>query len=559
MNPFQHDLQAGLVSKPFFDKVDKYWARRSRILIVLDGRLAVLPDVQPVIGQEFVYSHAFGIPRAILELKNFHAGFSSFVVTVATRDGDGSAKPGFDISGLRFTAELLSSYDQVWLFGIWPDNQKPDSLDPADDALIEQPMNNALANAELAALAQWMDGGGGVFATGDHHLLGASMCYRVPRVAAMRAWTIADHVTTKDMTTRHETTRPANFLQSMGVVEIDYPNEEDGVPQSIEWVPFGPPWPFSRPHPLLSHPTLGPINVLPDHMHEGKCFDFKDPAWFTVKRELSFDFGGYSNQHFPTVNGIRPLPTVVAWGETPPSPPLKYHAGPQYYHQFPMIAAYDGQAAGLGRVVVDSTWHHWFDLNLSGILERADNSGDRTAIDKILRYYVNVGIYLASPSWRLGMLLGWIKAEQFKYFGRQAIDPSASAAELGRQAWPHLQRVLGESVLSDLIQGLLADDRSWRALIELLSKDDKAKRFLAVEDVEHAVVGAIIHWAYSDADELRSQISKKAVIEDSPLLQELEKGSIVAARRAVPAALREHHAALREAANSVEQLVKPDR
>jgi hypothetical protein len=558
MNPFQHDLESGLVSKSFFDLVDKYWARRSRILILLDGRLAVLPDVQPVIGQEFVYSHAFGIPRAIQELKNFHAGFSAFVVTVATRDGDGSAKPGFDITGLRFSPELLSSYDQVWLFGIWPDNKKPNSLDPADDALIELPTNNALADDELAALARWMDGGGGVFATGDHHLLGASMAYKVPRVAVMRAWTIADHVTTKDSTTRHETTRPRTYFQSIGWSTIDYPNEEDGVPQTIEWVPFGYSWPF-RPHPLLSHPTLGPINVLPDHMHEGKCFDFRDPAWFTTKRDLSFDFGGYSNQHFPTVNGVRPLPTVVAWGETPPSPPLRYAAGPQVYHQFPLIAAYDGQTANLGRVVVDSTWHHWFDLNLSGILQRADNTGDRTTIDKILRYYVNVGIYLASPSWRLGMTLGWIKAEQFKYFGREAIDPSADATELGRQAWPHLERVLGESTLADLIDGLLNDEALWQSVKEVQSSDGEAKRFLPMRELEYAVLGALIQSAYSDGDELRAQISEHATIETSPLLKDLEARATAGARAALPVALSEHHAALRDAERAIANLVSPHR
>ena len=33
-----------------------------------------------------------------------------------------------------------------------------------------------MTDGELKVLAEWMDAGGGVFATGDHAYLGASMC-----------------------------------------------------------------------------------------------------------------------------------------------------------------------------------------------------------------------------------------------------------------------------------------------------------------------------------------------------------------------------------------------
>jgi hypothetical protein len=36
------------------------------------------------------------------------------------------------------------------------------------------------------------------------------------------------------------------------------------------------------------------------------------------------------------------------------------------------VGAYDGKRAGVGRVVVDSTWHHFFDINLIG-----DNAANR--------------------------------------------------------------------------------------------------------------------------------------------------------------------------------------
>ena len=40
----------------------------------------------------------------------------------------------------------------------------------------------------LAVLTQFMQAGGGVFATGDHENLGAALCARIPRVRAMRLW-----------------------------------------------------------------------------------------------------------------------------------------------------------------------------------------------------------------------------------------------------------------------------------------------------------------------------------------------------------------------------------
>jgi hypothetical protein len=36
-------------------------------------------------------------------------------------------------------------------------------------------------------------------------------------------------------------------------------------------------------------------------------------------------------------------------------------------HCFPSIAVFDGHAGGVGRIVVDSTWHHFVNTNLNGI------------------------------------------------------------------------------------------------------------------------------------------------------------------------------------------------
>lgn len=558
----------GLFTKEFAAAVEKFWARRSRILILVDGVIRVLPDSAPRIGQEFVDpSSAFGISAAIATVKNFSSGFSSFVVTVATRNGTGAPILGFDITGFRFSDAALVSFDQVWLFGYNPGNVRANSLDPADDALIERGLNpydepvNALSDEELAALARWMDRGGGVFAAGDHHLLGASMCHKVPRVSTMRRWTIADGVSTRDGTTRFDTERPATPAQvagtaSIGVLEAE---EKDPVPQRTEWVRYSSPAPLvTRPHPLLCHPTLGPINILPDHMHEGLCYDFNAYSWQSEKRDLSFTFSGYANQHYPTVGGKRPLPEVVSWGTTLAAPPLRFASGDQPYRRFPQIAVYDGQAIGIGRVVVDSTWHHWFDMNLEGLERRARETGDRRDIDRILRYFSNVGIYLASPEWRAGQTLGWLKDVQLSYFGQEQIDLSAPTIDLGRTTSPHLGAELDACWVTEFVLDQIrqVEGRVWLWLKDKIEKPHPGGCRAPFELFESAVLGEVVRAAYSDMGDLRSQLAKDGRISRSSLFDDLYSFLAKATLRGLKAAIDFHAKDLQD---GVEELARLER
>jgi hypothetical protein len=81
---------------------------------------------------------------------------------------------------------------------------------------------------------------------------------------------------------------------------------------------------------------------------------------------------------------------VIAWVNTLPDPPWNHEKQDQPARHFPAIGVYDGHGIEHGRVLVDSTWHHWFDMNLAQ-LEAADNSDFR----KIRRYFQNVAIWLA--------------------------------------------------------------------------------------------------------------------------------------------------------------------
>jgi hypothetical protein len=136
--------------------------------------------------------------------------------------------------------------------------------------------------AEVAAIEEYMEGGGGVFATGDHGSLGRGMCSSIPRVQNMRLWasTSADNAVDEVSMSggrRNDTNRPG----AGQVVSNAFNNQSDNIPQTIAVRTFG----SGLPHPLLSvKKSLRPsgiIDIMPDHPHEGRMCP--EETVFTVK------------------------------------------------------------------------------------------------------------------------------------------------------------------------------------------------------------------------------------------------------------------------------------
>jgi hypothetical protein len=295
-----------------------------------------------------------------------------FEVTKAHRQND----PTADLNGFRFDAHDLSQYSQIWLFGV-------------------ERTGDPLSQSELKMLAEFMDGDGGVFATGDHENLGLAMCGEVPRVGSMRRWHWPDpgpngEPVAPDQTgsERHDTVMDVEPM-TPGLQG----DQSDKVPQPIR------PRFYSRkvgggiihqvhtfPHPILCGPD-GVIKFLPDHMHEGLC---EVPADLTN----SFSFAGYTAEEYPSPNGVQERPEVIAWATTRNTDNA----------EFGVLAAYDGHQAGVGRVVVDATWHHWFNINLMGFVAATTPTNpafDPLVVPKweaIKAYFRNVAIWLARPT-----------------------------------------------------------------------------------------------------------------------------------------------------------------
>jgi hypothetical protein len=183
---------------------------------------------------------------------------------------------------------------------------------------------------------------------------------------------------------------------------------------------------------------------MPDHPHEGECFDTA-PGNFQVDISSTTDY--------PTKAGVRPLPQVIAYGHTLPDPPYwqakrNTHAGQSMpAKRFPMISVYDGQRIGLGRVVVDSTWHHWMGMNIDTLASAAAApaaSAEAVANwEKVREYFVNIAIWLATAHQRRCMTKFYLTASHFAYVGLEEFKLSDSLLERGTVLSRHLQRQMG--------------------------------------------------------------------------------------------------------------------
>jgi hypothetical protein len=430
-------------------RVPWLWGTRIKILFVIDG---------PRINEEHGASD-FGLGQVIDTLRdNSFAWWVRFSVTVVDRDEPASfrfTQDGFDIDG----------FDQVWFFGDWPAFE---ANDPANgDEIIQKEEYAPLGEDELRIVAEWMERGGGVFATGDHSLLGASMCSRIPRVRRMRKWTRAQGVPSFADEDRHETLVHFSQTGLMG-------QEGDRWPQRILPVyrDRGPFFYQPFPHPLLCGRT-GVIDHFPDHMHEGSVIEDED-----VQLDDPLGIPGYNADEFPSAPaGLRPRPEVIAHGlTTSPDAQTKL---------FGLLGVYDGDPVGLGRVVVDSTWHHWFSTNLVGFQAEAPGFYAR-----MQDYYRNVALWLSTPDQRASMLFA---ATWGVLVGVHpgAFDRVLGIWGLGERVLDVIGRTATQCIVAELVATVIVIRQFPTSQSPRPEKQRPARLQLPISRVSEAVVGGI--------------------------------------------------------------------
>jgi hypothetical protein len=385
------ERQEMLIAHPFFDDIFKDNSKTEiRILIVADGSIAF--------DERF-----FGLSELINKaLRPSAMPWEKLTIVTAHRSPDDTTSdfPGFRFDDIKRPFNI-KEYDQVWLFGHHGKG--------ASDAIKKD-------SAELKALTDFMNAGGGVFATGDHWDLGAAMCGELPRVRKMRKWLFfeKDIPEGQKAPDTEDSTRIDTLREG---VDPGYQSDDqsDYVPQEI--------YPTFRvsnscatePHYLLSY-GRDVINVLPDHMHEGECL-------VPTKLDTTYECDGKKFDEFPpsTISGQRVPPEAVAVAVSAggyfSAYPIVTPVEPRSYYA---ITAYDGhlvhkvvnglpEGIGIGRVVVDATFHHFVNINLNGAGSSNpqkkglyDSDGNPTKEYRAIKqYYRNILTWLCPPHLKL--------------------------------------------------------------------------------------------------------------------------------------------------------------
>lgn len=407
---------------------------------------------------------------------------------------DNGAPTPADLENFRFSQGSLADFDEVWLIGYGSTRLDQANLTPAQIASVPD-------ETELAALATFMNNGGGVFAVGDHAGLGLSLSGGVPRVRTMRKWwypetgpfgnePIAPPAINGSGGNRLDTTRPGRTVatdpNAPGSPAVWFDDQSDDIPQTL--IPnnqgnvcYEPTVYLSNPsllHPLLQGPN-GPILGFADHMHEGEVI-------LPYEYDRVFTFAGQQFVEYPVghgPSGVVVEPQIIAWSSTNgsanvvPQGEQGVHApddGISAYRFFGAIGAYDGSIAGVGRVVVESTFHHFMDINLIGdpmAPVDAVKSGNpkylgflatpegQAVLAGIEAYYNNVAQWLAPPPLKKRQWVsGAILALQNRTLRELATNPPPDIrVHLGRVAVATLRQQVRPGMLIAQLVAVLPD------------------------------------------------------------------------------------------------------
>lgn len=358
----------------------------------------------------------------------------------------------------KLNREMLKQYDQIWFFGI----HQLSGENFISESLRGGPESELNAN-EVHALQDWMKveehgglKGGGVLMTGDHaenrptHLkltqnnlcpdgsdkemflgLGRALGRCVPRAGLLRKW---EGKPTK--------CKADSFNTQSLVPGIDPDGAQlqvDDIPMQLILSTFGEKGsetPGGVPHPLFWYKAGGWIQVFPDHMHEGAVI---------IPRQLD-------QKVWPKSKSIQPKPRVIARGVD--------HRNCRLLN---ILAAYNGDSAGVGRIVADSTWHHYLNENLT---EFAPPASEGSVADQIGQFYGNLAVWLSPRSKRREMaysMFYWLANHLFMLEESRLPKDDCDQTEfdqildIGRAANSLLSQVAAPCEVNELLQAVVPD------------------------------------------------------------------------------------------------------
>ena len=378
-------------------------------------------------------TNLLGLSSMIDRLKAHPPAFADLSVKWVSRSSDSQhhADNKLNVVMAREIEETNEPFDEIWFFGLHQANTERFSL-----GVFRGGPESELDAQEVEALEKWMkiengSGGGGVLMTGDHNNpappnllqstngrvaqtvetpellgLGRALGCWVPRAGALRKWE------------GPPSSQSDQNLSTLASTEF----QTDRVPQGLihERVnDAGEPDPQGQPHPLFFYQPRTFINVFPDHRHEGKL----------VIPDLS------NEDVWPTGPTGQPKPCVVASG-----------TDARDGKRINLVTAYDGDRAGVGRIVADSSWHHYVNMNLMGFPHPAPANSNS---DKIGQFYGNLAVWLAPKHKRRQMAQAmYLELGDFT----QLMEPQSESIQTGEVAYSLLERAASACEVHELLR-----------------------------------------------------------------------------------------------------------
>ena len=408
-----------------------------RILLYTDDPVTVRDDV--------IANWSLGVM-----LKHFKAhtpAFASFYFELVCRNSSASFHADQKLDDLL----LNGDFDQVWFFGVHQGN-----VDNQTGVFLQGGPQSELTPNEIAVLTKWMEigadsgqRGGGVLMAGDHAEelpenallsgpapasglwgIGRALGQAVPRAGRMRHWDGPPRTGTGNQNTIVST--DGNFERPL----FQY----DDIPQQLNLVPFD----QGQPHPLFFYTSGTFIEVFPDHMHEG-----------AIRTPTAHDLANL--QEWP--KAIEPQ--VVARGMD------KSKGAPV---PVDLVSAYDGDQAGVGRIVADSSWHHYFNINLNLFVPPGAVGSNS---HRIGQFFANLTLWLTPLEKRRQMaqaMIDWLAIprtplEEIALAGLHPQSMIGLAPELGEKAYEVLAQVASPCEIHELFK-LLPEPENTMANIE---------------------------------------------------------------------------------------------
>jgi hypothetical protein len=433
----------------------------------------------------------FGLGRMINLLHGHGPAFAELCVKWESRYPKGSthAENKIHVVMKREEDETGQPFDQIWFFGLHQVNKK--NFNPR---LGGGGPESELVVDEVKALRAWMDRGGGVLMTGDHANLrpkdalppdpnppcpyqdgnhkyaglGRALGRCVPRAGELRDWDGPPTAREEDS----NNTQVTPFIRCGEPFPAQILFQRDRIPQQLILPTFdekGKPALGGQPHPLFFYREgCGSIQFFPDHLHEGEVVipdSFPDTIW--PKNDAT---------------KFQPLPREVAYG-------LDKRSG----NKIKLLAAYDGSLVDVGRIVADSAWHHYFNINLSGFTQP---TGPGSPIDQIGQFYGNLAVWLSPTIKRFEMA-----EAMFRWLGQdpevlEALGPPEKAKiadrwRAGAAARGSLSQVSSPCEIHELLQMTIPKYYSYVEQFETLYFPEKGYNLTCLPSQE-LLLGCVI-------------------------------------------------------------------